>query len=59
MHKLDEIIFHSALSLARRLMKQGDTAEQAAEYACRGTWVVYRERVLNALLVEQISDDRE
>ncbi len=57
MHKLDEIVFHSALAQARRLMKLGYAAEQAAEYACTGTWVVYRERVLNALLAEQMSDD--
>ena len=59
MHKLDEIVFLSALAQARRLMKQGHAAKQAAEHACTGAWVVYRERVLNALLAEQMSDDRE
>lgn len=60
---LDKIVFRLALAKARHLMKRGRVAEQAAEHAaehaCTGAWVGYRERVLNALLAEQMSDDGE
>ena len=56
---LDKIVFRLALAKARHLMKRGRVAEQAAEHACTGAWVGYRERVLNALLAEQMSDDQE
>ncbi len=49
---LDKIVFRLALAKARQLMKRGHVAEQAAEHACTGAWVGYRERVLNALLAE-------
>lgn len=44
---LDKIVFRLALAKARHLMKRGHVAEQAAEHACTGAWVGYRERVLN------------
>ncbi len=56
---LDKIVFRLALAKARQLMKRGHVAEQAAEHACTGAWVGYRERVLNALLAEQMRDDGE
>ncbi len=59
MPTLDEIVFRLALAKARHLMKRGHVAEQAAEQTCTGAWMRYRERVLNALLAEQMSDDQE
>jgi hypothetical protein len=56
---LDDIVFSSALARARRLLKQGYAAEKAAKNACPGAWKIYRKRVLNALLAEQQSDNRE
>lgn len=55
---LDEIVFRMALAQACRLLNQGQGPEKAAEQACAGSWVVYRERVLNVLLSMQQSDDR-
>ena len=59
MADLDEIVFRLALAKARHLRKGGLVAEQAAEQACRGSWLAFRERVLNALLAEQMSHDGE
>ncbi len=56
---LDELVFRTALARARRLMRPGMVAEEVAEYACAGTWVAHRERVLDALLAERMTDDQE
>lgn len=58
MPKLDDIIARLALAKAREFMKRGHIAEQAVEYACTGAWLRYRERVLKALLAENLSNDR-
>ncbi len=59
MLSLDEIVFRTALARARRLMRRGKVAEEAAENACTRTWAAHRERVLNALLAEWMTDDQE
>ncbi len=56
---LDKLVFRTALARARRLVRRGMVAEEAAEYACTGTWVTHRERVLEALLAERMTDDQE
>ncbi len=56
---LDKIVFRTALAKARRLMRRGKVAEEAAENACTGTWAAHRERVLKALLAERMTDDQE
>ena len=57
MTTLDEIVFKSALARARRYMRNGCVAEQAAEQACVGAWELYLKRVLNALMDEQKRSD--
>ncbi len=56
---LDKLVFRTALARARRSMRRGMVAEEAAEYACTGTWVAHRKRVLDALLAERMTDDQE
>lgn len=58
MPKLDDIVIRLALTKAREYTKQGHIAEQAVEYACTGAWLRYRERVLKALLAEELSNDQ-
>lgn len=53
MSLLDDIVFSSALSQARRLLEQGYDAQTAADCACPGAWRIYRQKVLDCLLTER------
>jgi hypothetical protein len=59
MSMLDDIVFSSALAHARRLLDQGYDAEKAAETACPGAWMVYRQGVLDRLLTDRKIRARE
>lgn len=59
MSLLDDIVFSSALSQARRLLEQGYDAQTAADCACPGAWRIYRQKVLDCLLAERKIEARK
>jgi hypothetical protein len=59
MSLLDDIVFSSALNQARRLLEQGYDTETAADAACPGAWRIYRQRVLDKLLIEKKIEARQ